>query len=55
MEQQYAGCLNVCDDWRFFICYVNQIDSFVQPVDITVVKLSPMAVLLFGVVIHVPL
>ena len=59
MRQQYAGCLNICKNWcfvvLFLICHVSKCDSFVQPVGIAVVKLCPMAVLLFGVVIQLQL
>ena len=38
MQQQYAGYMNIFEEWCFvvlccvLICYVNRSDSFVQPV-----------------------
>ena len=59
MQQQYAGCLNICKNWcfvvLFLICHVNKSNSLFSQWTITVVKLSPMAVPLFGVVIQLHL
>ena len=55
-SSMHVSCLNVCEDWCIVVlCFDLHVNSLFSQRGITVVKLNPMAVRLFGVVIQVQL